>query len=310
MISWREDETISGMSMDRRTFVRVAGIGSFSVGAGTTVNIADQTGRGGPLEAGQINSHLRSLIAVDEPSVDRIVIGDPETVVTRIGTAWMPYWDTLRLAVGSGVNTLVVHEPAFYTHWDLDAKEPEFMSAPPAGQKAYLRLRDDKRKYIEDNRLVIIRCHDVLDRIPHFGIPFALGQALGFSETRIATSRRFYNVYHVEPAPALQVARRIADRLKAVRQPGVALYGDPKREVSTVGVGTGCICDPLEFTDLQPDLYIAIDDTVRTWIQTTYAEDTGHPLVVINHGTSEEFGMRQLNAHLRKGVPDPRSRSL
>lgn len=52
--------------------------------------------------------------------------------------------------------------------------------------------------------------------------------------------------------------------------------------------------------DLKPDIFIVIDDVIRTWIETEYAEDTGQPLVVINHGTSEEFGMRWLNDHLKK----------
>ena len=34
-------------------------------------------------------------------------------------------------------------------------------------------------------------------------------------------------------------------------------------------------------------------------LQTTYAEDTGKPLIVINHGTSEEYGMRLLSEHLK-----------
>ena len=45
----------------------------------------------------------------------------------------------------------------------------------------------------------------------------------------------------------------------------------------TVGIGTGCICDPMEFADLKPDIFIAIDDVVRTWTQTTFAADTGQP---------------------------------
>jgi hypothetical protein len=43
---------------------------------------------------------------------------------------------------------------------------------------------------------------------------------------------------------------------------------------------------------------------VRTWIQTTFADDTGQPLVIINHGTSEEFGMRLLNSRLKSLFAD------
>jgi hypothetical protein len=73
--------------------------------------------------------------------------------------------------------------------------------------------------------------------------------------------------------------------------------------VRSVGLGTGCICDPLEYMDLAPDLFVGIDDTIRTWIQTTWAEDTGRPLVVVNHGASEEAGVRALSEHLRSAFP-------
>lgn len=99
------------------------------------------------------------------------------------------------------------------------------------------------------------------------------------------------------------MARNISSSLIVLNQPGVAFYGDPERTVSSVGLGTGCICDPMQYQELEPGLTIAIDDTVRTWTQTSYAEDTGDPLVVINHGTSEEMGMRILNQHLSQNIP-------
>jgi hypothetical protein len=55
---------------------------------------------------------------------------------------------------------------------------------------------------------------------------------------------------------------------------------------------------------LNPDMFIAIDDAVQTWTQTTYAKDTGKPLLVINHGTSEEFGIRLLSNNLAKAFPE------
>ena len=256
------------------------------------------------LKAIDVHHYLRSLCEVSEPSVDRIVIGDPETKVTKIGTAWMPYWKTCREASRRGVNTLIVHEPTFYTHWDLDEKESDFFDAPAPGKEAYLTLRERKKKWIEDRGMVIIRCHDMIDKIPEFGIPFGLGKLLGFNNAELLRSRTYFNVYGIDPKPAIQLAKEIAARLKPVGQPGVAFYGSEKTVVRSIGVGTGCICDPMQFMDLKPDLFIGIDDTIRTWIQTVYAEDTEHPLIVINHGTSEEFGVRMLNAHLKQAFPN------
>lgn len=254
----------------------------------------------GALTALDVSNYLRSLCEVREPSVDRIIIGDPELIVTKIGTCWIPYWKTLERGISKGINTFVVHEPTFYAHWDLDAKNVNYLTGSSSAPKAYSKLRDEKIEWINKNHCVIIRCHDVWDKMPEIGIPFALGAALGFSNDNIIRSRTYYNIYKIAPTPAIDVARSIAQRLAIVGQPGVAFYGNPQYRVSTIGLGTGCICDPNEFMDLEPDLFIGIDDAIRTWIQTAYAEDSGRPLVVINHGTSEEFGMRSLNNHLKK----------
>ena len=158
----------------------------------------------------------------------------------------------------------------------------------------------EKKKWIEENEMVIIRCHDVLDKIGEYGIPFAFGRALGFKDSDIIRSKTYYNVYEMKSTPAIEVARQIASKLAHVGQPGVAFYGDENYPVKSVGLGTGCICNPLEFMGLEMDLAIAIDDSINTWTQTTYAEDTGKPLVVVNHGTTEEFGMKELSQQLGK----------
>ena len=290
--------------MKRRTFLKTSGL---TAAAATIHNVtAGPAGTGGQaaLKAADVNKYLRSLCEVKEPSVDRVIIGDPETPVTKIGTAWTPYWKTLRQSVDQGVNTLVVHEPTFYTHWDLESKNAEYTRATEAGKDAYLKAINKKEQWIKNNGLVIIRCHDVLDIVPEFGIPYAFGQALGFTNKDILRSKKYYNVYGLETAtPATEVAKRIAGKLKAANQPGVAFYGDPDYPVKSVGLGTGCACNPLDFMDLNADLYIGIDDTIRTWTQTTFAEDTGLPLIVINHGTSEEFGMRVLSKKLQEAFP-------
>jgi len=247
---------------------------------------------------------LTSLTELPSKTVDRIIIGDAKTKVKKIGTCWMPYWETCRKAVEAGVNVLVTHEPTFYTHWDLDEKQGDYYNSPEFTKNKYLELVDKKKKWIKDNGLVIIRNHDTMDALKDVGIPFALGQFLGLPNGDIINSRTYYNVYKIEKQPAKKVAGMIAQRLAQLGQPGVAFYGDPEFPVSSVGIGTGCICNPMDFADLKPDMFIAIDDVVRTWTQTTYASDSGQPLVVINHGTSEEAGMRMLNQIIKKKFPN------
>ncbi|MFC2090009.1 Nif3-like dinuclear metal center hexameric protein [Bacteroidota bacterium] len=271
--------------MNRKDFISTSIIGAASLPL-LGINILSDN----IVTAQHLQDFLHSLHEVKEPSVDRIIIGDPGTRIKKVATAWMPYWNTLRKAKEAGANVLVVHEPTFYTHWDLEGNENHSMA-----KNDYEEVIADKKKWIEENGMVIIRCHDVLDILKDIGIPFALGRGLGLSDDEIIAKKDYYNVYKIETDTAEHIAKKIAGKLKTINQPGVAFYGDLQRPVSSIGMGTGCICDPRDYAELGAGLHIGIDDTIRTWIQTMYAEDTGRPLVVINHGASEEFGMQELS---------------
>ena len=71
----------------------------------------------------------------------------------------------------------------------------------------------------------------------------------------------------------------------------------------TVCVGTGCYCTPIACMDMAADLYVAVDDTIRNWVEASIARDTGLPLVGVNHGTSEEAGFAQVAHMLRRLLP-------
>jgi putative NIF3 family GTP cyclohydrolase 1 type 2 len=253
------------------------------------------------MTAADLQNYLISLVPLPEKTVDRFIIGDPGTRIKKIATCWMPYWDTCKEAVKAGANVIVTHEPTFYTHWDLDEKRP--YSDQEFAREQYMQLVESKKKWILDNGLVIIRHHDTLDALKDRGIPYSFGKFLGFRNEDIINSKTYYNVYRIKKQPASVVAAGIAKRMSEVGQPGVAFYGDPDYPVSTVGVGTGAICDPMRFADLKPDLAIAIDDSVKTWTQTYFARDTGKPLVIVNHGASEEAGIQELNRIIKEKFP-------
>ena len=292
--------------MDRKDFIKLAGLtgGYFAASAVTKGEVSAATDNSGGITAAELQKFLVSLTQLKPETVDRFIIGDPETTIKKIGTCWMSDWKTCKKAVESGVNMLITHEPTFYTHRDLDEKKGDYFASPGYTKQLYLQQVDKKKKWINENGLVIIRNHDTLDALPEKGIPFAFGQFLGFSNNDIIASRTYYNVYKFKKQTASSFATFLAGKLKELGQPGVAFYGDQDREVASAGIGTGWICDPMDYADLKPDVFIAIDDVIRTHIQTVYAEDTGHPLIVINHGVSEEMGMRSLNQIIKQKFPD------
>lgn len=295
--------------MKRKEFIKLTALtgGLFATSGMMSGEILSHISNSDDISAAELQQFLISLISpppeLKRETWDRIVIGNPETKIKKIGTCWMPYWETCKKVVDAGVNVLVTHEPTVYTNWDFDDKQVEYYESPEFSKKQYSKLTEQKKKWINDNGLVIIRNHDTLDALKEFGIPFSLGKFLGFANSEIIASRTYYNVYKLKSQPAESVAKMIAQKLAEIGQPGIAFYGDPNYLVSSVGVGTGCICDPMDFADLKPDIFIAIDDTVRTWVQTTYAADSGQPLIVINHGTSEEPGVRMLNQLIKQKFP-------
>ena len=140
--------------MDRRKFVSSAGLGAiYATFHGNKMFGAEmESGLIGKkdVKASDVNRYLRSLCEVSEPSVDRIIIGDPDTPVKKIGTAWMPYWSTCKEAVKQGVNVLVVHEPTFYDHWDLSNNPWKSIESPSPGQQEMQETIDEKIKWITE----------------------------------------------------------------------------------------------------------------------------------------------------------------
>lgn len=247
---------------------------------------------------------LRSLHSVPEPSVDRIIVGNPETIVRGIAVAWMPTWDALREAHAKGCNVFVAHEPTFFTHYDLDGFDAEFRQLPTTALKAVTKTRDEKQRWIEENEIVVIRCHDVLDSMAG-GVVDSLAKALGFFAADYVTTAPHYRVVRIVPrVTAAELAQRLANAFAALGQPGVAFYGDPTRVVSSLGLGTGYGCAPWQFIELGAEMCVTIDDRIKTWTEAEWADDAGYPMIVIHHGTSEEWGVRQLREIIAEQYPE------
>lgn len=252
------------------------------------------------MTAHDVHGWLRGLHPVPEPSVDRIVVGEPLTRVQGLAVVWMPTWAALREAARHGANVVIAHEPTFYHHHDLDGVAAGFADLPPKAREEFDATCAAKRRWIEDQGIVVIRCHDVLDAMPG-GVVDTLVRKLCFAPNELLRSWNRYRVVRIEPAAtAREVAERLAAAFAAVGQPGVALYGDPERLVRSLGFGTGYGCEPWRFVELGADMGVTIDDRIKTWTEAAWSADAGYPLAVIHHGTSEEWGVRRLAELVRQ----------
>lgn len=105
------------------------------------------------------------------------------------------------------------------------------------GELSYLKIIEQKKEFMHKNNLVIIRCHDVMDREPTFGMSKALAHQLELDVTNIVASDDMYHVYAIEPDSAINITKRFAKNLKIYNLPGIQFYGDKARVVRTVGIG-------------------------------------------------------------------------
>jgi len=255
---------------------------------------------GHAVRASDVDRHMRALGTwVNwEQTVDTFKSGDPECDVRGIAVAWQSQWPTLKAAHAAGCNLFITHEPTFYVHRDDD---------PGPYHDAQL---DAKRAWLAETGMAVYRCHDVWDVVPEHGVRDSWARGLGLVGPPLAEdARRFYGVYGVEPQPLRQLAERLASRVLDVGQDQIQLMGDGSRLVTHLAIGTGAACRVPAMAALRtpagaaPDVLLVTDDGMRFWADGSWAIDRDLPLLIVNHASAEEWGMRSLAAYLQEHFP-------
>ena len=252
------------------------------------------------MKAHELLSHFLNQSPWIDPAttVDRIIIGDANKNIGKLLVVWQPSLEAVTYAAAGGYDAIMTHEPTFYFHKDelacVDA-------LPDASARKQTALK--KRRIIEDAGLTVIRNHDVWDRFPHIGIPYAWAKRLGLPDEPSATIfSEMQHQYAVAPITAAAFAARMAERLKT--PPGqVQLFGDGGKVITSVGIGTGCCCKIDRFAEMGCDAAIVCDDGTSYWSDLSLAIDMGMPVIRVFHATSEDDGIRRLAEYLRQHFP-------
>ena len=240
--------------------------------------------------ARDVDVHMREIGPyVDWSSTcDTFKAGDPETIVKGIAVSWMSTLANLGEAHARGCNLFVTHEPTFYSHMDDD---------PAFDGDACTR---EKRAFLEETGMAVYRCHDVWDRFPDEGILDSWAAHLGLTAEPVA-SETFMRVVPIAPTTAGDLARRVAERIREFSQEAVQLVGDPQQQVSKVGIGTGAIASGRDYVRMGADVGVVTE--LVWWREARWFQDTGVPLLVVDHTVSEEPGMINLAAYLQRAFP-------
>jgi len=142
--------------------------------AGASLAVAAPAKAAPALTVRQVLDRIRGQIGTEwfERGVDRIIAGDPDTVVTGIATTMMGTFDAMKAAAAAKCNLVITHEPTFWSHQDT-----------------VTQLQDDplykvKLAYMKAHNLVSFHFHDHWHaKRPVDGIHQGMADRMGWSRT-------------------------------------------------------------------------------------------------------------------------------
>jgi len=226
-----------------------------------------------------------------DDTVDTIKAGDPGLPVTGIVTTFLASQAVLKKAVEVGANFVITHEPTFYNHLD----DVEWL----ADDVVYL----EKRKYIEDNHLVLWRFHDNLHTNRPDPTVAGISQALGWEGYADQENPELFNL----PTIVLKELIPVIKNRLGIRT--LQVIGSPEITCHKAGILVGAWGGTNQMLLWKKtDLDLLIVGETPEWETVEYARDAmiqgrNRALIVTGHANSEEPGMRWLVDWLRPKFP-------
>lgn len=220
---------------------------------------------------------------------DIMLFGDGEADVDKIGVCWVATNKVIDQAIEKDIHFLISHENPFY-----------HMTTGP--KKLALASIQQKLKRLRKNNIQVYRCHDLWDKIPKVGVADAWAARLGFDFKRDTASYIQHAV--IQKTTVRELAAHVARSLKPDGENGVYIFGNPNKEVSAIGMGTGAATDIFKMLDGGScDVCIVADDGISNFYHAQYAIDNDLPLIVVNHSCCEIAGIRSMAEYIRLHFP-------
>jgi putative NIF3 family GTP cyclohydrolase 1 type 2 len=227
-------------------------------------------------------------------TVDIIKEGDPQTPVKGIITTMFATMDVLKEAVAKNCNLIIVHEPLYYNHLDETSQlqnDPVFI---------------EKKKFINDNKLVIWRFHDYIHSMRPDGIETGMVARLGWENYLVkGTSNKF-----------LMPETTLNDLLKNLKKtfPKNAFYvvGKPDMKVRNISMAVGAPGSAWHIRLLEDkNVDVVLAGESQQWETYEYMRDAvaqgrNKAIIFLGHINSEESGMEYCAQWLKdfiKNIP-------
>ncbi len=213
-------------------------------------------------------------------TVDIIKEGNPSTPVKGIATCMFATMDVLKQAVDKGCNLIVTHEPIYYNHLDETVQlqnDPVFI---------------EKKKYINDHKLVIWRFHDYIHSIKPDGILSGMIVKLGWEKYSVSDQLNQFLL------PATTLKELAANLKKTFPQNAFYIVGNPEMKVSKVWLSEGAPGSRQHIELLErDDVDVLLTGEAQQWETYEYARDAvsqgrKKAVIFLGHINSEEAGMK------------------
>jgi putative NIF3 family GTP cyclohydrolase 1 type 2 len=225
-------------------------------------------------------------------TVDVIKTGDPQTNVTGIVTCMFTTMDVLKKAVEMNCNLIITHEPLFYNHLDDTTKltnDPVFL---------------EKKKYIDDHRIVIWRFHDYIHSMKPDGINVGMAGKFGWEKYSQGNEMNRF----ILPETTLT---ELVGYLKKIF-PGASfnVVGDPALKLSRVFFAAGAPGSSTHIRLLEDkNIDVVIGGESPQWETYEYMRDAvsqgkKKAFIFLGHIPSENAGMEYAAQWLRTFIRD------
>ena len=244
-----------------------------------------------PLElVGQIKQNISCSWA--NKTVDTFKSGNPNAPISGVAVCMFADMPTLQKAVDMNCNFIITHEPVFYNHSD---ETKNYVNDP-----VYL----EKKKFIEDHKLIIFRFHDHIHRTTPDGIYEGMVNKLGWKEY-VTNEQQTHFEFPEQTLAAFAVELKTKLGLPTIR-----LIGNPEMKFKKVGLAVGAPGGQTHIKMLsKPNVEVMVAGEAPEWETYLYTNDAvsqgkNKAVLFLGHIKSEEAGMEYCATWLKGFVKD------
>ena len=225
-------------------------------------------------------------------TVDTLKSGQMTDAVDGVVTTFIATMDVLKKTVQSGANFIITHEPTYYNHED----KTDWLKDDPVYQT--------KRKFIEDNHLIIWRFHDQWHMHQPDGIITGFSHAMGWDSYREPDQ---YFVFNIPDTPLSSLIKQVKEHLQI---PHLRVVGPDEMTCRKVAAIVGAAPGEWHIEAMSKQgIDTIVCGEVSEWQVYEYVRDanlsgTPRALIVAGHERSEEPGMAYLAEWLKQRMPN------